>query len=87
MCQGRQGLTAGGQSAPAAADPAAVFTQASSEETQGPAGHDALPVSAIERRRVDQRFIGSCANGRLEHLGIAAVTVRGRKVASSYGCW
>ncbi len=42
---------------------------------------NSLPVSAVERRRVDQCFIGSCANGQLEDLAVAAAVLRGRRVA------
>jgi 3-isopropylmalate/(R)-2-methylmalate dehydratase large subunit len=42
---------------------------------------NAVPVSEIERRRVNQCFIGSCANGQLEDLRIAASVLRGRHVA------
>jgi 3-isopropylmalate/(R)-2-methylmalate dehydratase large subunit len=47
----------------------------------GSVSRNSLPVSAIERRRVDQCFIGSCANGQLEDLAIAAAVVSGRRVA------
>ncbi len=47
----------------------------------GGVGSNAVPVSEIERRRVDQCFIGSCANGQLEDLQIAAELLRGRRVA------
>jgi 3-isopropylmalate/(R)-2-methylmalate dehydratase large subunit len=39
-------------------------------------------VSRVESRRIDQAFIGSCANGQLEDLRIAAEVLRGRRVAS-----
>ncbi|MFI1370242.1 aconitase/3-isopropylmalate dehydratase large subunit family protein [Streptomyces griseochromogenes] len=47
----------------------------------GTVSHNSLPISAIEKRPVNQCFIGSCANGQLEDLKIAADIVRGRKVA------
>ena len=47
----------------------------------GTVSRNAVPVSAIERRPVNQCFIGSCANGQLDDLRVAAEIVRGRKVA------
>jgi 3-isopropylmalate/(R)-2-methylmalate dehydratase large subunit len=47
----------------------------------GTVSHNGLPVSALGRQRVDQAFIGSCANGQLEDLEIAARVLRGRSVA------
>lgn len=40
------------------------------------------PVSASEPVRIDQAFIGSCANGQLDDLRIAARVLDGRTVAS-----
>jgi 3-isopropylmalate/(R)-2-methylmalate dehydratase large subunit len=47
----------------------------------GGVAHNAMPVSQIEERPVDQCFIGSCANGQLEDLRIAADMLRGQTVA------
>jgi 3-isopropylmalate/(R)-2-methylmalate dehydratase large subunit len=38
------------------------------------------PVAAAAGTRIDQAFIGSCANGTLEDLALAAEVVRGRRV-------
>ena len=42
---------------------------------------NAVPVRALERVRVDQAFIGSCANGQLADIEVAARIVAGRQVA------
>jgi 3-isopropylmalate/(R)-2-methylmalate dehydratase large subunit len=47
----------------------------------GGVARNAVPISEIEERPVNQCFIGSCANGQLEDLRIAAEILRGRKVA------
>ena len=44
-------------------------------------GEHAIPVSEVERRHVDQCFIGSCANGQLDDVRIAAEILDGRQVA------
>ncbi|MFQ6396154.1 3-isopropylmalate dehydratase large subunit [Nocardia sp. KC 131] len=47
----------------------------------GTVSRNGVPVSQIEQRKIDQAFIGSCANGQLEDLRIAADILRGKSVA------
>ena len=47
----------------------------------GTVSHNGMPVARLGRQKVDQAFIGSCANGQLEDLEIAANVLRGRTVA------
>jgi homoaconitase/3-isopropylmalate dehydratase large subunit len=39
------------------------------------------PVSKVGNVKIDQAFIGSCTNGRLEDLQLAAKIMKGKKVA------
>lgn len=45
--------------------------------------HNTMPVADLrEDVPIDQAFVGSCANGKLEDFRVAAQVVRGRKIAS-----
>jgi 3-isopropylmalate/(R)-2-methylmalate dehydratase large subunit len=48
----------------------------------GTVSRNGLPVSRLGQPKVDQAFIGSCANGQLEDLEIAANVLRGKTVAT-----
>lgn len=39
------------------------------------------PLAAVRGTRIHQAFIGTCTNGRLEDLALAAEVIRGRRVA------
>jgi 3-isopropylmalate/(R)-2-methylmalate dehydratase large subunit len=41
---------------------------------------NAVGVTEVEGTKIDQAFIGSCTNGRLEDLRVAAKILKGRKV-------
>lgn len=43
--------------------------------------HDTVPVNEVFGKRIDSAFIGSCTNGRMEDLRIAAEILKGKKVA------
>ncbi len=46
-------------------------------------GHpeDVVPLKEVQGRKIDSAFIGSCTNGRLEDLRLAATILKNRKVA------
>ncbi len=47
----------------------------------GKVSDNAVPIGEIERRGLDQCFIGSCANGQLDDLRVAAEILDGQQVA------
>jgi 3-isopropylmalate/(R)-2-methylmalate dehydratase large subunit len=44
------------------------------------------PASSLRDIRIDQSVIGSCTNGRIEDLRVAAELMKGRKVANGVRC-
>jgi len=40
-----------------------------------------VPLSAVKGTRVDQAFLGTCTNGRLEDIAAAVAVIRGQQVA------
>jgi len=43
--------------------------------------HDAVDVEVVRKIKIDSSFIGSCTNGRIEDMRVAADILKGRKVA------
>lgn len=43
--------------------------------------HDDIAITTVGRLKIDSGFIGSCTNGRMEDLRVAATILKGRKVA------
>ena len=74
---------------PVYADPDAVYTKeftyhADDIEPQIACPHqvdNVKSVGEVEGTHIDQAFIGTCTNGRLEDLEMAAAVLKGRKVA------
>jgi homoaconitase/3-isopropylmalate dehydratase large subunit len=52
--------------------------------TPGTVINNAGPVEQLAGTRVDQAFIGSCANGQLADLEVAARILGGRQVAYTH---
>jgi 3-isopropylmalate/(R)-2-methylmalate dehydratase large subunit len=48
-----------------------------------PAVDNVEPVSAVEGRKIDQAFLGTCTNGRLEDIKVAAKILKGKKIAEN----
>ena len=64
----------GAQGRPRACEPLVAFPDSVIENSQ--------PVAAAAGTRIDQAFVGSCANGTLDDLELAAEVVSGRRVAA-----
>ena len=46
-----------------------------------PAVDNVEPVSAVEGRTIDQAFLGTCTNGRLDDMEVATRVLKGKKIA------
>ncbi|MFI9382119.1 aconitase/3-isopropylmalate dehydratase large subunit family protein [Kutzneria sp. NPDC052558] len=75
---------------PAHADPDAAYVEVREIDLSalvpyvarpGTVSRNGIPVSEVEPRTIDQAFIGSCANGQLDDLRIAADVLRGKQVS------
>jgi 3-isopropylmalate/(R)-2-methylmalate dehydratase large subunit len=44
------------------------------------------PISSVEGKTVDQVYLGSCTNGRLSDLRVAADILKGKKIAKNIRC-
>jgi len=72
-----------------ASDPGAPYVLEKTYEVAGlepqvaypPSPGNVLPVSELGNVAIDQAVIGSCTNGRLEDLRVAAMVLKGRQVA------
>ncbi len=48
-----------------------------------PVVDNVAPVSEVEGKPIDQAFLGTCTNGRLEDIEIATKIIRGKKIAKN----
>jgi 3-isopropylmalate/(R)-2-methylmalate dehydratase large subunit len=48
-----------------------------------PAVDNVEPVSAVEERKINQAFLGTCTNGRSEDIEVAAKILKGKKIAKN----
>jgi 3-isopropylmalate/(R)-2-methylmalate dehydratase large subunit len=46
-----------------------------------PAVDNVEPLSSVEGRTIDQAFLGTCTNGRLEDIEVATKIIKGKKIA------
>lgn len=46
-----------------------------------PAVDNVEPVSAVEGRTIDQAFLGTCTNGRLDDIEVATRIIKGKRIA------
>jgi 3-isopropylmalate/(R)-2-methylmalate dehydratase large subunit len=75
--------------APVKADPDAAYERtervniADLEPLVSRPGHpeDVVTVASVAGRKIDSAFIGSCTNGRMDDLKVAAQVLKGRKIA------